>query len=157
MNAIELLKKDHQTVKTLLKRLEGTTERAIETRKKLLLKIEQELQVHTAIEEQIFYPAFKDAGARDEAVLSSEAKEEHRAVESLVLPDIKKTSPSSIEFAGRAKVLKELLEHHIEEEESDMFPQALKLLGKQRLDELGDEMEMLRRSLKDDDRRAAAG
>lgn len=156
MNAIELLKKDHETVKTLLKRLEETTERAIETRKKLLLKIEEELQIHTAIEEQIFYPAFKKAGAKDEAVLSSEAKEEHRAVEVLVLPDIKKTSPSTIEFAGRVKVLKELLEHHIEEEEGDMFPQAAKLLGKQRLGELGEEMDSLRKSLQDE-RRAAAG
>ncbi|MGQ7958083.1 hemerythrin domain-containing protein [Pseudomonas sp. SP16.1] len=156
MNAIELLKKDHETVKTLLKRLEETTERAIETRKKLLLKIEEELHIHTALEERIFYPAFKQAGAKHEAVLSSEAKEEHRAVEALVLPDIKQTSPSTIEFAGRVKVLKELLEHHIEEEEGDMFPQAAKLLGKQRLGELGEEMDTLRKSLQGE-RRAAAG
>ena len=62
--------------------------------------------------------------------MSAEAKEEHRTVDSLVLPDLKQTSPSSVEFAGRAKVLKELLEHHIEEEEKEMFPQAAKLLGK---------------------------
>ena len=148
MNAIELLKKDHETVKDLLSKLEGTTERAVQTRKKLLLKIEQELKVHTELEEQIFYPAFRRAGSKDDAVLAIEAKEEHRAVEALVLPDIKETSPSTLEFAGRVKVLKELLEHHIEEEERDMFPQACKLLSKQQLEQLGESMEVLRKSLK---------
>jgi len=156
MDAIALLKKDHETVKSLLSRLENTAERAVQTRKKLVQKIEQELQVHTAIEEKIFYPAFKAAGARDEAILSSEAKEEHRAVDSLVLPDIMQTSPSSIEFTGRVKVLKELLEHHIEEEETDMFPQASKLLGKQKLLELGAEMEALQKTLKQGQQAKAA-
>ncbi|MBJ3773967.1 hemerythrin domain-containing protein, partial [Klebsiella pneumoniae] len=77
--------------------LEDTTERAVQTRKKLLLKIEQELKIHTELEEQIFYPAFRRTGSKDDAVLAIEAKEEHRAVEALVLPDIKKTSPSTLE------------------------------------------------------------
>ena len=64
-----------------------------------------------------------------------EAKEEHRTVDSLVLPDLKMTDPTTPEFAGRAKVVKELLEHHIEEEETEMFPQAKKLLGKAKLDQ----------------------
>ncbi|SDP99220.1 hemerythrin domain-containing protein [Ectopseudomonas guguanensis] len=148
MNAIELLKKDHETVKDLLGKLEETTERAVQTRKKLLAKIEQELKIHTELEEQIFYPAFRQAGSKDDAVMTVEAKEEHRAVEALVLPDIKETPPSTIEFSGRVKVLKELLEHHIEEEERDMFPQARKLLSKQQLEQLGESMEVLRKSLK---------
>ncbi|ARS48947.1 MULTISPECIES: hemerythrin domain-containing protein [Pseudomonadaceae] len=155
MNAIELLKKDHETVKELLSRLEETTERAVQTRKKLISKIEQELKIHTALEEQIFYPAFRQAGSKDDAVLAIEAKEEHRAVEALVLPDIKQTSPSTLEFAGRVKVLKELLEHHIEEEENDMFPQARKLLGKRELEDLGQAMETLRKSLKQGEAKAA--
>lgn len=155
MNAIELLKKDHETVKELLSRLEETTERAVQTRKKLISKIEQELKIHTALEEQIFYPAFRQAGSKDDAVLAIEAKEEHRAVEALVLPDIKQTSPSTLEFAGRVKVLKELLEHHIEEEENDMFPQARKLLGKRELEDLGQAMETLRKTLKQGEAKAA--
>ena len=156
MDAITLLKKDHETVKTLLSRLTDTTERAVQTRKKLLQKIELELQVHTTIEERIFYPALKAAGSKDESVLTAEAKEEHRAVDSLVLPDIKDTVPSSIEFSGRVKVLKELLEHHIEEEEKDMFPKAAKLLGKQELLQLGEEMEVMQKTLKTDLQAAAA-
>lgn len=77
-----------------------------------------------------------------------EAKEEHRTVDSLVLPDLKGTDPTSPEFAGRVKVIKELLEHHIEEEETDMFPHAKKILGKAKLDELGDQMLTLKASLK---------
>ncbi|MBB4820654.1 hemerythrin-like domain-containing protein [Pseudomonas alcaligenes] len=156
MNAIELLKQDHVTVKALLERLGSTTERGVKTRTELLRKIEVELLVHTTLEEQIFYPAFKAAGGKDETIMSAEAKEEHRTVDSLVLPDLKQTSPSSLEFAGRAKVLKELLEHHIEEEETDMFPKAAKLLGKQKLAELGAEMEALKKSMKQDLQRHAA-
>jgi len=156
MDAIELLKKDHETVKALLGRLTDTTERAVKTREKLLQQIEIELQVHTTLEERIFYPAFTQAGGKDETVLTAEAKEEHRAVDSLVLPDLKQTLPSSLEFSGRIKVLKEMLEHHIEEEESDMFPKAAKLLGKQKLEELGDEMAAMQMTLKNDLQAAAA-
>jgi len=65
-----------------------------------------------------------------------------------VLPDLKSTDPSTPEFAGRVKVVKELLEHPIEEEETEMFPQARKLLGKAKLEELGKEMEVMKASLK---------
>ncbi len=150
MNAIELLKDDHKTVKAILQRLGETTERAVKTRSELLQKIEIELLVHTTLEEEIFYPAYQAAGGKEQAVMSSEAREEHRTVDALVLPDLKQTAPSSIEFSGRAKVLKELLEHHIEEEEKEMFPQAAKLLGKQKLQELGEQMEALRKSMRRD-------
>ncbi|MDP1045401.1 hypothetical protein Q6332_30640, partial [Klebsiella pneumoniae] len=70
-----------------------------------------------------------------------EAKEEHRTGDSLVLPDLKQTEHSTTEFSGQVTVVKELLEQHIEEEETEMFPQAKKLLGKASLDALGAEME----------------
>ena len=147
MNAIELLKQDHQTVRQLLEKLAATTERAVKTRGELVAKLQTELSLHTDIEETIFYPALQKAGGKEEAVMSAEAREEHRAVEDLVLPDLLKTDPASVNFAGRAKVLKELLEHHIEEEESDMFDKATELLGKQQLDELGKQMAERRRNL----------
>ena len=78
----------------------------------------------------------------------AEAKEEHRAVEELVLPDLFKTEPGSINFSGRMKVLKELLEHHIEEEEEEMFKDAAKLMSKDQLLELGKQMEEKQRQLK---------
>ena len=140
MNAIELLKQDHEKVKKLLEDISNTTERAFKKRAELLQKIALELQAHTTIEEEIFYPAFREAGERDELKMYHEAKEEHRAVEALVLPDLLATDPGTVEFSGRVKVLKELLEHHIEEEEEEMFRQARELLSEEELTTLGKAM-----------------
>ncbi|GAB6388498.1 hemerythrin domain-containing protein [Stutzerimonas marianensis] len=148
MNAIDLLIEDHETLKDLLSRLTDTTERAVKTRTDLLQKLEMEVSIHTQIEEQILYPAYKEAGGKEEMKMYHEAKEEHRTVDALVLPDLKATDPSSLEFSGRAKVCKELLEHHIEEEEEEMFPQARELFDAKRLEEMGQQMAELRTRLK---------
>ncbi|KMN09454.1 MULTISPECIES: hemerythrin domain-containing protein [Pseudomonas] len=148
MNAIDLLKADHEKVKSILSQLSESTDRAVKKRTELLEKLELEVSIHTQLEEEILYPAYKAAGGKAEAEMYYEAKEEHRTVDSLVLPDLKGTDPTSPEFAGRVKVIKELLEHHIEEEETDMFPHAKKILGKAKLDELGDQMLTLKASLK---------
>lgn len=140
MNAIQLLKEDHKKVKELLNELVNTTDRADKKRQQLLEKIEHELQIHTRIEEEIFYPAFKEAGNSEHAKAYFEALEEHRAVEDLVLPDLKKTDRGSENFSGRAKVLKELIEHHVQEEEKDMFKKAQKTMSKEELNELGMQM-----------------
>jgi len=150
MNAIELLKADHVKVKSILAQLSESTDRAIKKRTELLEKLEMEISIHTRLEEEILYPAFKEAGSKEQDIMYFEAKEEHRTVDSLVVPDLKLTDPSTPEFAGRVKVVKELLEHHIEEEETEMFPQAKKLLGKARLDDLGSQMEAMRASVKKD-------
>ena len=144
MNAIDLLKADHERVKTLLTQLSESTERGVKKRTELLAKLEMEITLHTQLEEETLYPAFRKAGGKEQDIMYHEAKEEHRTVDSLVLPDLKKTDPSSTEFSGRVKVVKELLEHHIEEEETEMFPQAKKLLGKTLLEELGAEMEAMK-------------
>ncbi|SEI21641.1 hemerythrin domain-containing protein [Pseudomonas asplenii] len=148
MNAIELLKADHEKVKTILAQLSESTDRAEKKRTELLQKLELEVTIHTQLEEEILYPAFKEAGSKKDDEMYYEAKEEHRTVDSLVLPDLKNTSPTTPEFAGRVKVVKELLEHHIEEEENEMFPQAEKLLGKEKLESLGEQMQALKASLK---------
>ncbi|NWE45241.1 hemerythrin domain-containing protein [Pseudomonas gingeri] len=144
MNAIDLLKSDHERVKAILTQLSESTDRALKKRMDLVAKLEMEISIHTRLEEEILYPAFKKAGGKEQDEMYYEAKEEHRTVDSLVLPDLKTTDPSSPEFAGRAKVVKELLEHHIEEEETEMFPQAKKLLGKKTLDALGEQMEAMK-------------
>lgn len=148
MNAIDMLIEDHERVKDLLTRLTESTERAVKTRTELLQKLEMEVTIHTKLEEQILYPAYKEAGGKEELKMYHEAKEEHRAVDSLVLPDLKATDPSTVQFSGRVKVCKELLEHHIEEEESEMFPQARELFDEARLKEMGEQMTQLRNRLK---------
>lgn len=148
MNAIELLKADHERVKAILTQLSESTERGVKKRTDLLAKLEMEITIHTKIEEEILYPAFKEAGGKEQDIMYYEAKEEHRTVDALVLPDLKQTDPSTPEFSGRVKVVKELLEHHIEEEEEEMFPQAEKLLGKKKLEEIGAQMEAMKAEYK---------
>lgn len=148
MNALDLLKQDHDKVRDLLTQLVNTTEQAAKKRPELLAKIEQELHVHTQIEEEIFYPAFlKAAKNKDDERLYHEALEEHRAVEDQVMPDLKQSDPSSTEFSGQAKVLKELVEHHASEEEDEMFKHARKLISKTELEQLGEEMEVRKKQL----------
>jgi len=142
MDAIQLLKADHAEMRTLLGELESTTTRALKKRRDLIVEIEAKLKAHTTIEEEIFYPAFKRAGEKsDDDKMYFEALEEHRAAGDLVLPDLVKTDPGSEKFSGRAKVLKELVEHHAGEEEKEMFPRAKKLLSKDELANLGERME----------------
>lgn len=141
MNAIELLKADHEKVRGLFEQLTKTTKRAEKTRAELLEKIRLELDVHTQIEEEIFYPAFKEAvGESEDEAMVFEALEEHRAAGELVLPDLLETDITSDRFSGRAKVLKELVEHHAEEEEKEMFKVARKVLSAEQLQTLGEEM-----------------
>lgn len=132
----------------MLEEITSTSRRAEKKRMELLSKITQALEVRTQIENEIFYPAFKKAGENsDDAKMFFEAREEHRAVGDLVLPDINKTAPGPEEFSGRAKVLKELVEHHVHEEEHEMFPRAKKLMSKDELEALGEQLEQRKAEL----------
>jgi hemerythrin-like domain-containing protein len=141
VDAIQLLKADHKKVKELLAELAKTTTRAAKTRSELLAQIRVDLEVHTTIEEEIFYPTFRKAGTKDDAKMYFEALEEHRAAGDLVLPDLLDTDVGSEQFSGRAKVLRELVEHHVKEEEEEMFKEAKKLLSAAELKALGARME----------------
>jgi hemerythrin-like domain-containing protein len=134
------LQEDHKKVRGVLGELEETSEHASGRREKLLTTIEQELKIHTKIEEEIFYPAFREAAEKkDDKKLYFEAIEEHHVVD-MVLPELKGTEVASDEFAAKAKVLKDLVEHHAEEEETEMFPRARKLMDRQELVRLGEEL-----------------
>ncbi len=147
-DAIALLRADHQKVRGLLGELEETTERAAAKRQNLLATIEEELKIHTKIEEEIFYPAFRDAAKKkDDKNLYYEAIEEHHVVD-LVLPEIKKTAVDSDEFGAKAKVLKDLVEHHADEEEGEMFPRARKLMDHDELQRLGEQIARAKESEK---------
>jgi hemerythrin superfamily protein len=148
MDAIRLLKADHAEMRGLLSELESSTARGIKKRQQLIGEIEAKLKAHTTIEEEIFYPAFKDARQKsDDDKMYFEALEEHRAAGDLVLPDLLGTDPGSEQFSGRAKVLKELVEHHAAEEEKEMFPRARKLLSKDELAQLGERLEARKEEL----------
>ena len=146
-NALTLLKEDHKHVKGLLEDLESSTDRATKRRLELVRQIEQELLVHAQIEEQIFYPAYHEAvSKKDDQKLYYEALEEHSVAKS-VLAELKNTDPSTPEFAARAKVLKDLVLHHAEEEEKEMFPAARAHMKKDQLDALGQALETKKQRL----------
>lgn len=146
-NAITMLKSDHATVKRLLRELDETTERAVKTREALVSRIERELKTHAQVEEEVFYPAFLAVTENTEAEdMFYEAAEEHHVAD-MVLPALKAANPKSHEFAAKAKVLKDLIEHHIREEEGQMFPHARKMFSDAQLRELGDLMQARRETI----------
>jgi hemerythrin-like domain-containing protein len=143
-NAITMLKSDHATVKRLLRELDETTERAVKQRETLVARIERELKMHAQLEEEVFYPAFKAAAQGSEAEdMFYEAAEEHHIVD-MVLPALKAANPKSKEFGAKAKVLMDLIEHHVKEEENEMFKEARALFDDSELRELGDMMQARR-------------
>jgi hypothetical protein len=136
-----LLERDHKVVKRLLNQLEQTTERATTRREELFKQIENELKTHTRIEEEIFYPAFRDAVKKADQDMYYEAMEEHHVVD-VVLAEMKAADTESEEFGAKAKVLKDLVLHHAEEEEEpEMFVKARRVMSKQELNDLGKQMQ----------------
>ena len=139
-NAITILKEDHRRLQALLTRLDDTTERGAKLREKLVADIEMEVKIHAQLEEEIFYPAYKEAArSKEDKEVFFEATEEHHVVD-MVLPALKAANPKSDEFGAKAKVLKDLIDHHIEEEENEMFAKARKLLSASELNEVGEAM-----------------
>jgi hemerythrin-like domain-containing protein len=144
MNAFELLKQDREKVSGIFEKLEPTTERALKTRQELFEKLRNELEIHTKIEETIFYPVLKEAAeTRD---ITMEAFEEHNVVKSL-LEEMSAISVDSEEWTAKLTVLKENVEHHVEEEEGEMFKSARQVLSKEQIEELGARMEAQKKRL----------
>jgi Hemerythrin HHE cation binding domain len=137
MKATDLLKRQHKDVKTLFKKL-GRADGARE-RRQLLNEVASRLEGHTLIEEEVFYPAVRglETSKAEEMVL--EAYEEHHVVK-LVLAELPRVNPEDERFEAKMTVLSELVEHHAEEEEKEMFKLAQKL-GKDELESLGEQME----------------
>ena len=134
-HAIAILKKDHDTVKELFEKFENTDSSA--EKEKIIAKAVKELKVHAAIEEKHFYPATRSARTED---LLQEAVEEHLSVKRIIA-DLLEMDPAEAQFDAKIKVLQEQVEHHVEEEEEDLFPKARKLLSEDELDDLGVVME----------------
>ncbi len=134
MDAIELLEADHRSVEKLLDRLDETTERAVKTRADLFSTLRSELTVHEAIEEEIFYPALKEHPRARDIVL--EGYEEHHVVDA-ILAELVEVPFGDETWTAKFSVMKENLEHHIEEEEGDMFKKARQVFDKGELAVLG--------------------
>ena len=136
-NAIAMLIEDHEHVKSMFEHYETLGERALATKKKLATTICNELTKHATVEEEIFYPAMVAAGNKDDKDLLDEAVVEHASAKDLIA-QIMEMEASEELFDAKVKVLSELIEHHVKEEEGEMFPKARKL--KLDLDALGNQM-----------------
>jgi hemerythrin superfamily protein len=143
MDAIALLKADHDKVKGLLTELETTTERGVKTRAELFATIKGELTLHETVEEEIFYPELKAHPKAKDIVL--EGFEEHHVVD-LLMSELESLDVSDETWGAKAIVMKENVEHHIEEEEGEMFRQARQVFDRQELDDLGARMLERKRS-----------
>jgi hemerythrin-like domain-containing protein len=144
MDALQLLKEDHDKIKKIMSHIEGTTDRGVKTREEFFAKMKTELLVHEAIEEEILYPALKEHPKAKDLVL--EAYEEHNVVD-MVMAEIEETAFTDETWGAKFTVLKENLEHHIEEEESEMFDQCRQVFESEELQGLGDEMEARKKEL----------
>ncbi|MGZ4707430.1 MAG: hemerythrin domain-containing protein [Acidimicrobiales bacterium] len=138
MDAITLLKEDHHTVAQLFTRFERAGDEAYETKRKIVDRIIEELSVHAAIEELVFYPTVRREvkGATDMAL---ESLEEHHIVKWL-LSELEGMDPHAERFEAKVTVLIESVRHHVEEEETDLFPKVRDQLSRTRLAELGDRL-----------------
>jgi iron-sulfur cluster repair protein YtfE (RIC family) len=143
VDALTLLKKDHKMVMGLLEDLEKATG---QRRAKLFDQVEQELTIHMQIEEEILYPAYQSAARKkDDQTMYYEAVEEHGVVENF-LPQAR-DGANKEELKAKAKVLKELVQHHVEEEQRDMFPRIKKVFDRDELHELGARLQQRKNEL----------
>ena len=136
MDALELLKQDHQKVKELFEQAE---EAEGDDQQDIFEQIKTELETHARIEETVFYPAVQEHEELKDMVL--ESLEEHKQIKTL-LREMDNLASDSEKFEPKLKLLMENVEHHAdEEEEGKMFPKLRQIMGKQKLDQLGAELE----------------
>ncbi len=143
MDAITMLKADHKTVEKLFKSFEKAGDRAFRTKRDLVEAMIEELSVHASIEEQVFYPQVRRL-VPDEEPTTLESLEEHHIVK-WVLSELDGLDPENDRFDAKVTVLIELVRHHVEDEESDLFPAVRKALGRKQLQEIGESLDRAKR------------
>ncbi len=137
MDALAMLKEDHDRVKRMLNEGDETTERAEKTRTELFARLKADLLLHERMEEEVLYPALKQHPQARELAL--EAFEEHHVVD-MIMAELEATPVTDEQWTAKFTVAKENLEHHIEEEEGEMFPKARQIFEDEELEEMGRRM-----------------
>jgi hemerythrin superfamily protein len=132
-DAVALLKTDHAAVKVLFEKEGQLKKQDGEKKAGLFAQIKAALEVHATIEEEIFYPAVKKARSEHLKDEVREGYEEHKQIKSL-LAQISSITPTDETYDMKIKVLKEDVEHHVKDEEGEMFPDARRFLGEQQLE-----------------------
>jgi hemerythrin superfamily protein len=145
MNALELLKQQHEEVKALFAQIEETDDP--EEKDELVQELSDNLAGHATIEEKLFYPAAYGSSTKE---LLSEAVEEHLAAKRIIA-DLLNLTAEEKSFDAKVKVLREQIEHHVHEEEHELFPKVRKAMAEEELEALGEQMEELFEREMDDD------
>ncbi|MDI6853089.1 MAG: hemerythrin domain-containing protein [Deltaproteobacteria bacterium] len=134
MPLFQMLQKDHDEVKQLFSQIEKGGDR-----EKLFSQLKDEVNLHQEVEEKFFYPALEKSNAEVREKVFESYEEHH--VAKTVLKEFDKMSPSDERWKAKLMVLKELVEHHIEEEEKELFKMAKKALDKKQIQEITDKIE----------------
>jgi hemerythrin superfamily protein len=140
-DAIAVLKADHRSVEDLFDQFQELGDRAHTTRERTVSKIIEELSRHAGIEENVFYPAVRERMGGDPMLF--ESLEEHHVVK-VLLRELESMDPSSDRYVAKVTVLREIVEHHVEEEESDLFAKVREAFSRSELRDLGAELEAAR-------------
>ena len=143
MKATDLLKQDHQEAAGLMDKLETADKGNMGPTKQLFTQLKDALTLHTQIEEQIFYPALEQHEETKDMI--GEAFSEHKEVKEM-LAEMSRMTPGSDEFMDKLTELRDGVEHHVEEEENEMFPKAERVLGESRMQELGRQLQQMKQS-----------
>jgi hemerythrin superfamily protein len=141
MDAIEALSKDHRAVYQLFEQIEKTDNRGVQNRTQLFQELRRELELHTQVEETIFYPEMKKYEATRNLV--GEALDEHGEVKQM-LQQIGRLSAEDEQWSELINELKLAVQHHVREEEGQIFPAARKELDQTRIDELGQQIQQVK-------------
>lgn len=154
MNILTALKNDHKELKKILSEIEDTTERAEKTRAALFAKFKEEIVAHSRAEEKAVYEDLKKCLEKDDRGTILEGYEEHHLVD-MMMPEIDKLSPTDETWTAKVKVLQEMLKHHIEEEEDEIFSLLRKNYDPDALEIMAGRFEGLKTQINDKGHKAA--
>ncbi len=143
VTAFTLLKKDHRAVEKLFAQIEKLDAGSATRKQQLFKQLKSELEIHARLEEALLYPLLKEADKTHKMTL--ESFEEHHLIEKLLIE--LSTQPITEEWDAKLTVLKENVEHHVKEEEEDLFPSAQKVLDRETLVNLGKQIQLEKKKL----------
>lgn len=145
IDAFKLLKQDHDRFKKMFKEYAALGDRALKSKQQLADEIFDILAVHETIEEEILYPAIRENAGKNGVEMVLEGYEEHHVAD-LLIEELKALTPEDEQYDAKMKVLRENVEHHVDEEEEELFPEARKALGDM-VDDIGEQMQARKEAL----------
>jgi hemerythrin superfamily protein len=143
MDGITLLKDDHRRLEKLFRKFEQTGPRATRSRQQLADRMVTELKIHTALEEQVFYPLVRASVVNADNLILESLEEHH--VTHILAKELAELAPTDERFGPKAAVLIQTVLVHVQAEERQVFPRMRKAVGRRRIVEIGDAMAKLRR------------